>query len=433
MKKISFAISLTLLIHLFVTGQTNLETQLFELEDISFKKIEAPEGFEAAYELSIKQPLDHDHPEKGYFHQKAFLSHRGFNNPTVQITEGYNRDRNRVYELSNLLDANQIDIEHRFYGESIPEKMDYSYLTLEQATADHHRINQLFRKLYNGKWVSTGISKGGQTTIFYRYFFPDDVDASVPYVAPLNLEFEEKRIYHFLDTIGSDQCREAIKNVQVRLLKNRDKVMPLLKWYSKGAELEYSYLTLDEAFEYAILEYPFSFWQWGHKCEDIPGKQSSLDETLEHFLAVSGIDFFSDFSMLYFGSHYYQAASQMGYYGYETEDFKGLLKALPMQPHPHAAFTPEKMQVTYDGALPKKVSEWLKTNGNKFIYIYGANDTWTATAVPPSDKVDAHWFFMKGKDHGQARIKNMNKSEEAQLIEALESWLSIKINNSLTK
>ena len=32
--------------------------------------------------------------------------------------------------------------------------------------------------------LATGISKGGQATMFYRSYFPDDVDISVPYVAP---------------------------------------------------------------------------------------------------------------------------------------------------------------------------------------------------------------------------------------------------------
>ena len=406
--------------------QQQLEQQLFELPDVSFKAIQASEG-RLAYELKIKQPLDHKNPDKGHFYQRVFLDHKSFDAPTVIVTEGYSRTYNRPYELTKLLQANQLDVEHRFYGKSIPEDMDYQYLTLEQATADLHHINELFKQLYQNKWVSTGISKGGQTTIFYRYFYPNDVDVSVPYVAPLNLEFEEKRIYSFLDTVGSDECRKKIKDLQVRLLKEYDKVLPLVRWYSKGANLKFKYLTFEEAFEFTILEYPFSFWQWGGKCEDIPTASDPLEDALEHLLDVSGIAFFSDRDMEVFSSHYYQAAKQMGYYGYETAEFKGLLKALPTDKNPHAAFTPNKMKLPFDNSLPLKVNEWIKKNGNKFIYINGALDTWSATAVPPTQGVDALWFFLKGQDHGGARIKNMSTEERTQMIQKLEQWLEIEI------
>ena len=112
-----------LLLFLFALSGTalsqNLEQLLFELPDASFKEIKSPDGFEAAYELSIKQPLDHKDPSKGHFHQKVFLSHRGFESPTTLITEGYQRPWNRIYELTELLVSNQVQVEHRYYGTSL--------------------------------------------------------------------------------------------------------------------------------------------------------------------------------------------------------------------------------------------------------------------------------------------------------------------------
>ncbi|MEL6674451.1 MAG: S28 family serine protease [Bacteroidota bacterium] len=426
MKKL-LSICLLLWLGLPVFAQMNaLDAALFGLPDVIFEQIETPRDYEAAYVLRIKQPLDHQNPDKGHFYQRVWLSHKGFDKFNVIVTEGYQRNGNRIYELSQLLEANQIDVEHRYFGESMPEKLDYQYLTLEQATADLHHVREVLGKIYQEKWISTGISKGGQTTIFYRYFFPEDVAVSVPYVAPLNLEFEEKRIYTFLDTVGSDECRAAILGVQKRLLKERKEVLQMLKWYSKGAKLSFDYLGFEEAFEYTILEYPFSFWQWGASCEDIPGKDAPLEEVLDHMLAVSGLDFFSDEQIAAYGSHYYQAATQMGYYGYETKPFKGLLKALPMQPHPHAAFVPNKMEVAFDGSLLPKVAEWLKTEGNNFIYINGASDTWSAPAVPPSDATNSLWFNLAGKDHGGARIRNMSREQVEQMGKAFKEWLEIE-------
>ena len=428
MKKYLFVVVIFIGYVNIVWAQTsNIENMLFELPDVIFTEVDSRDSGTMEYELRIKQPIDHKNPDLGYFYQKALLSHKGFENPTVLVTEGYACYGNWPTELTILLDANQIDVEHRYFGESMPDSINYDYLNLEQATADLHHINKIFKKIYPQNWVSTGISKGGVTTIFYRFFYPDDVDVSIPYVAPINREFEEHRIYMFLDTIGSDECRDKIKGLQIRLLENRDVILPLVKFYSKGARLEFTYLTIEEAFEYAVLEYPFSFFQWGHSCDDIPSDTTSIEFITNYLLDVSGVDFFSDKSIEAYGSHYYQSAQEMGYYGYETDDFKDLLIALPTDSNPHATFIPGKVEVEFNGNLLKDINSWLPEHANEFIYIYGAMDTWSASAVRPSEDVDALWFFMKDKHHGSARIRNMSKDEKQQLISALERWLDIEI------
>ena len=405
----------------------NIESLLFNLPDVIFKKIDTPNSFDLAYELKIRQPLDHFDQSKGYFYQKAFLSHKAFDRPIVINTAGYSKRKNNILEITELLSANQIAVEHRFFGESLPDSLEYQYLNLKQATADLHHINQLLKKIYTGKWVSTGISKGGVTTIFYRYFYPEDVDVSVPYVAPLNKEREDERIYTFLDTVGTDECRKKIKSFQSRLLKNRDEVLSFLKFYSLGAGLKFNYLTFEQAFEYAVMEYPFAFWQWGDSCQNIPGNETALEDAVEYFVSTRPLSLFADRDIKYFGPHYYQSATEMGYYGYETYKFKDLIKSLPTDINPMATFVPNKMDVSFDGSLLKDVHEWIESKGNKFIHIYGSKDIWSACALQPSDKVDSKWFFLKGKDHGAARIANMSVEEKQKLVTILERWLSIKI------
>ncbi len=408
-------------------AQSELEIKLFELPDVVFNKIDTPEGYEAAYELKIKQPMDHGNPDAGYFYQRVWLSHKGYNNPTTIITNGYSRGSNNINEIVELLDANQLNVEHRYFGESMPDSLDYQYLNFEQVAQDYHHIRQLFDAIYNGKWVASGISKGGTTTIFYKYFFPDDVDVSIPYVAPLNYEFEEQRIYDFLNKKGTSECRANILAYQKRLLQQREDILPLLEWFVKGKGLKFSYLSLGEAYEYAVLEYPFSFWQYGQDCNKVPNATASLEEHVDYLLEIVGLDFFADDSMEAYASHYYQSAHQMGYYGYETEDFKGLLKYLPYEPHPHAAFTPNKMEVKFDATLTNKVAKWIAKNGNRMIHINGDLDTWSATAAPETKGVDAIWYFLKDKHHSSARIKNMTEDEKGLLYKKLNQWLGTNL------
>ena len=404
----------------------SIEKKLYEMPDVIFKKIDTPEGFESAFELMVKQPLDHNNPSLGNFYQRVFYSYRNIEAPAVIITEGYERPSNRIYELTNLVKGNQIQVEHRYFGKSVPDSLDYKYLTLENATADLHKINQLFRSIHDNDFISTGISKGGQTTIFYRYFYPNDVDVSVPYVAPLNTSLEDKRIYSFLESVGTDDCRKKIKTLQKRLLKDRDQNIEKLKWYMKGTGNHFTYLTMEQAFEYAVLEYSFSFWQWGSNCDDIPNADDSSDEIFEHFLAVSDPSFFADESMKQYASHYYQAGTQMGYYGYDISEFKDLLKALPRDKNPNAVFMPNKLPITFNDTLTKKVSDWITEKGDEFIYIYGANDTWSATGVKPNNQRNSKWYYMEGKDHGQARIKNLSEENRKELLMYIDTWLKAK-------
>ena len=146
--------------------------------------------FPEKYVFFIKQQLDAKDASKGSFEQRVILCHRGFDRPTVLVTEGYNAKyalrEGYIEELSKLFDTNIITVEYRYFDKSMPKPCNWDYLTVENSLYDLHHVNQTLHAMYKGKWIATGISKGGQTTMFYRAYFPNDVDISVPYVAPLD-------------------------------------------------------------------------------------------------------------------------------------------------------------------------------------------------------------------------------------------------------
>lgn len=158
------------------------------------------------YVVTIRQPLDHKHPEKGSFTQRVVISHEGFDRPTVLVTEGYGGDYalNPRYqdELAGLFHTNTVFVEHRYFSGSVPDTVDWQYLTAPNSASDLHLITTLFKQIYPQKWISTGISKGGQTALIYRAFFPKDVDITVPYVAPVSRSAEDGRHEPFLNKVG---------------------------------------------------------------------------------------------------------------------------------------------------------------------------------------------------------------------------------------
>ncbi|MFA5326607.1 MAG: S28 family serine protease [Prolixibacteraceae bacterium] len=414
---------LTVLSTFAQTDKQLLERGLFNLPNVSFTDVSKPGDSFLTYNLMIKQPLDHQHPEKGSFYQWVQLRHRGFDKPTVIETHGYQMGTGQN-EVEKILDANNVGVEYRFFGKSVPDSLLWQYLTLEQSTADLHAVNQLLRQIYKGKWISTGISKGGQTTLFYKYFYPEDVDMAIPYVAPIDNALEDTRIYTFLDTIGRQECRQKIFDFQKFLLQNEDKAIEKLKWYSKGAGLKFQYTgSLGKAFEYAVLEYSFSFWQWGRSCDSIP-TNNSLDDYLDELLKTSNISFFADKDMENYAPHYYQSATETGYYSYNIEPFKKYIKQF--KSNPSAIFAPKG--INYKPAtceLNEKLQEWLKTKGNNILYIYGSIDTWSAARVLVSDQVNSKSFLIPGANHGSARIKNLPEKMKAEFVGKIKEWTGL--------
>ncbi len=408
--------------------QSALFTFLKTLPVYEINTLPVPDGYEEAYEILIEQPLDHNEPEGEKFQHRVFLSHKSKTDPMVLVTEGYARNRNYLTEVTNYLGANQLIVEHRYFGNSVPETEDWQYLRVKQASDDLHRITALFKAYYNGSWINTGISKGGQTTLAHRYFYPNDVDVSIPYVAPLNFSLKDQRIYDFLDNVGDAECRAKIKTFQKEVLSKREEIMPRLTWFSKGKKFKFSYMTIDEAFEYSVLEYPFGFWQWGTSCDDIPSKGAHIDDLLSHLVEVVGYYLYADEGVSYFGPHYYQSARELGYYGFKTDDFKGQLEVLSGEPS--AIFAPEGIKIPYSNELALAMAKWFRKKGDQIVYIYGANDTWSATAVEIGKRVDALKFMMEGRHHGDARIKNLSITEKQQLSKKLSTWLktSIELN-----
>lgn len=158
----------------------DLQEKLASLKGISgIEKLQS-DYYPEKYVVRITQQVDPKDPAAGTFTQRVIVGHVGYDRPTIMVTEGYGAAYalNPKYqeELSKLLNANLVFVEYRYFLESTPEPKNWDYLTAENSAYDLHNVRNTFKQVYPEKWISTGISKGGQTTMLYRAFFPDDVD-----------------------------------------------------------------------------------------------------------------------------------------------------------------------------------------------------------------------------------------------------------------
>lgn len=400
--------------------------------------------FSEYYQFWYQQPVDHNDPAKGVFKQKVLLGHAKTGAPVVVELEGYAIHSKEAGELAQLLKGNQLTIEHRFFDRSVPEGgIPWEYLTVKQAAADQHEIIQAIKKsVYpDSKWVTTGISKGGQATIFHRYFYPDDVDVSVPYVAPLNLEYVDPRFAKFMEKLGAnaknmesifgggsgvDDCRWSVRDFQLLCFKHLDTLVPLVKEIAdaKGQTFETAG-GIRRAVELMILEYPFAFWQWGHSCGDIPGSDvQDMDVVCEYLARISDPDFFSDQGIERMRPFFYAALTETGMYEYDVKPFKKYLE--------------DKDNITFAFTMPagvgrkpfndkqmKAISKWLQTDADKMLFVYGGSDPWFATAVDLKMNSKCR-KYVRGDMHHGCRISNFDPVSKEDLIDTLKGWLKNK-------
>lgn len=409
----------------FLSAQEAFTQKIEKNNSITGIKTLENDQFSEKYVMYITQPLDHRHPEKGTFRQRVIVGHVGFDRPTVLVTEGYGagyalRKQYRE-ELSRLFNANMIFVEHRYFLESTPEPRDWKYLTAENSAEDLHAVTMAFKALYPGKWISTGISKGGQTSMLYRAFFPDDVDISVPYVAPLCYDREDGRHEPFLKQVSTAGDRKKIEDFQLEALKRKARLLPRFEQFC--TEKNYTFRApLAEIYDFCVLEYSFSIWQWGTPVSGIPGSSATDKQVYDHLMQISGPSYFTvDSPNL---SFFVQAALELGYYGYDIAPFKPYLSIKTSKDYLRQLMLPEEMKdLKFDKTLSQKIVNFLKNKDPKMIFIYGQNDPWTAAGVTwLKDKKNIHVFVEPGGSH-LARIGTMGAKQKEEAVSILTKWL----------
>ena len=163
-----------------------------ETESLEANRRAGETAYVPSYTFSFEQPIDHNNPELGTYLQACRLRYKGAEKNVVVLTHGYNMEYYDT-DLATQLDANQLSIEHRYFGQSLPEafdNVDMTYLNSYQQACDIHNIVSTLKKYLfkTGKWASTGTSKDGITTALQAYWSDyykwTDFNVYVPFCAP---------------------------------------------------------------------------------------------------------------------------------------------------------------------------------------------------------------------------------------------------------
>jgi len=121
----------------------------------------------------------------------------------------------------------------------------------------------------------------------------------------------------------------------------------------------------------------------------------------------------------------YQFCTQLGYYGYVTKNVADLLSD---GDYPNCAYAPP-VDVAYDPAPMRRLDSWLRRDGNNIIYLYGADDPWSAPFVNTSAENNARTFFLEGGNHFTF-IDTFPPATRREIVDLLLEWIGLPQEDS---
>ncbi|MFF5260424.1 S28 family serine protease [Actinomadura viridis] len=378
--------------------------------------------------LTYRQPVDHRRPGGQWFEQRVMLQHKSEDRPMVLYTSGYNTPEVMFRsEPTALVDGNQISLEYRFFTPSRPEPADWTKDTIWQAATDEHRLIGALKKIYKGRWISTGGSKGGMTAVYHKRFYPDDVDGSVVYVAPNDVDNDEDSRYdEFFATVGTDDtCRAHIKGLAREFLKRRPEM--LKRFTAAAAENGWTFSILrtpDRAFENTVMDYEWAFWQYSLQsdCGTLPALDASDDDLYASLDAIAGLSFYTDQGLAPYIPYYYQAGTQLGWGTPQFTHLRPLLRhESSYQPR---TYVPREIAMRFDGGRAMRdIDRWVRNHGSRLMFLYGENDPWGSERFRLGrGSKDSAVYEAPGMNHSGRLIDKLPAEQRAKAIADLLRW-----------
>ena len=377
------------------------------------------------YILHFTQQVDHNDPSIGTFQQEVSLLHRSSSEevPMVVQTSGYaDTILGHPVELTRLLAANQASIEHRYFGSSRPDPMDWTRLTIQQMAADEHEIIAALRTVYEGAFITTGGSKGGMTAMYHRRFYPDDVEGTVSYVAPISFAAPDRRYADYLaDMVGPIGCRQAVRDIATEMLAHRRDA--IVERAQQDSSHKYTQIAIGAAVESAVVGLEWTFWQYHgvNECMSVPRVTASDVDVFAFLDAISPVSDCDDDQVERFKPYYYQSYTQLGYPDGGYEYLAPYLKYTEAD-YANELPTPDP---TYDrGDAMRDIDDYVERRAEHLLFIYGEWDPWTGGKFALGDAADSALLIQPRGTHS-AWITDLELSDRQEAYAKLEAWTGV--------
>ena len=390
-------------------------------------------GAAACFVIDFPQPVDHRAPDSPTFTQRLRLAHRSCTAPMVVADWGYASFGFFDNELSALYETNTLWIEHRFQGESIPSSFDWQWtaLTIENGATDMHRIVSAFHALYAGRWLVTGASKGGITALYYKYFFPDDVDGAVPYVAPASRERIDPVYQARLDAELPNPCAQRIRDLQIESLTTRRAALVQKIHDELGGGFENYYL------EVLAGGLDWGFWQARglQACSDVPPAAATDDQVWNFIYYVNGSPHPAVDEVMSGSALVYEWLTEQGFALQVGAHVAPLLQdpdAMATMEQRFVQMNPTVPLPPFDGSVTAAVRTWTRDEAEDVVLVYGQFDPWTGGALDEPTRTTSARYFVPGANHSAA-ITDLPEAERAAALAHVSRMLDQQPTGSLPR
>jgi len=458
----------------------------------------------SSYRVYYHQPLEHANPEGDQIPLRAVLlirkgvdlsttltqcSATGYdidddlwNNPSVYLDNWYIPDG--MNEVAVKYKGNWLCLEHRYFGKSVPTNYwrRVEYCTAEEAAADFHALISALKTSLQGKWVMSGVSKGGIVTANQQAFYPDDADLFMPYSAPFCDGMNDPSMMAYWTTYSwTDELRTQVIALQRELIQNST----VYNHYKSWSESSYpgytsSFWRASYLMNVATMDFDaHSYWSRQGLTDTL-----AINKTRKQALMKKGYSSaYLDALMVYYGTlSSYEAWDFLSAYNKVSHRAQEIV---PVKEHIHRVFRPISISksewepsatafdyqtlheegyfgldftylfdadqqdlaatcnrewlvglgrmfanpfnepVDYDGTLRAKVLEATRTARRPMIFIYGSDDTWTGAAIPDEciDGQTTYKYILSAQNHLASLYKTAG-SRKTQLWNLVEQLLN---------
>lgn len=419
--------------------------------------VQSGDVFSEKYIAWFEQPIDWDSPDIGTFLQRVEIGFSGWASVNVVQVNGYGLRPSRFplddrSAIAKMYNANYVNIEYRYFSKSIPDGLSedstalWQYLNNKNASNDFHKILSQLKRILSGTWAFTGGSKGGQAVNVFSYYYPNDADVYVSYVAPFCIGTEDMRVMDAIYTsIGNERYGEAqaqgyrdmMLKFQVEAIRNRDYLQPRLSDFNYFNDNSLRpFRTPEHQFEWNVVDFVGLVWLYDHEFASVDAVLKMPHETSEdkkiYLDAMVSLMEPSKGSYSLF-PYVYQAYTENGAYGFnlsylrEAVEREGLSLVTTEEEEvsfeAKMNFTDEQLRVfKYDQSLRDEMLNWTHTTKSNVIMIYGNSDPWYFARLPDVDDNPNVHIFTTSMSHA-ANIAGMPSEQQAEITELLDRWL----------
>jgi len=388
-----------------VTEQSTLKEALKGIDRISMieedpdtvvkrRKAEGSLDYKEQLSMSFRQDVNHEVQGGETFQQRVCILFRGFDRPTIFVTEGYFWSKfNDAEDLGVNLNANMVHVEHRNFGQSYnQDKGQWQYETAAQTSADLHAVYQALKPILKGKWMSTGTSKNGITSIQYAYYYPNDMSLAAAFCSPFMLNLNDERYGHYLfNEVSTEENRELMKTAIRKALtggENGDVYKAVgQKLSATDAPLRYT------EYVYDVFDTFFQMFQYTPNNGQTDELQRAANDG-ENLVELIGTTVVGNRDERFY-TYFVDCAKNIGWVNPGYEYFADLLDGtsfncndvLPM-------FMKEEdagLLSTYDGSLNNDIFfNYFRTTTCPVLLFYSKDDPWSGgmpTNLSPSVKI----------------------------------------------